>query len=160
MSKKISLFALFFIVISYFFLETTTLFDKKITGDLIKIYDGDTITVLSGSEKLKIRFFGIDAPELKQEFGKESREHLLKICPLNSKVELFVKSIDKYKRIVAIIKCNGKILNQEQVRQGYAWAYTDYSFLYSLDHLKAKNEKLALWGSPNPIEPKVWRKSK
>ena len=44
---------------------------------IIKIYDGDTITALtSKKEKIKIRLYGIDAPELKQPFGKASKRHL------------------------------------------------------------------------------------
>ncbi|MEM8723285.1 MAG: hypothetical protein AAGE84_29030 [Cyanobacteria bacterium P01_G01_bin.39] len=40
------------------------------------IYDGDTLRVVRGNEELKIRFCGIDAPELKQPLGVESRDYL------------------------------------------------------------------------------------
>lgn len=63
--------------IGYFFGDKVTFFDEKLTGSVYKIYDGDTITLHRDNKDYKIRFFGIDAPELKQEFGKESREHLL-----------------------------------------------------------------------------------
>lgn len=42
---------------------------------VVSIKDGDTITVSSNineQEKVKIRLYGIDAPELNQEYGVES----------------------------------------------------------------------------------------
>ena len=72
-------------------------YSQDLSGKVIKIYDGDTITIMA-KEKIKVRLFGIDAPELKQEFGKESREHLEKLCPVNhppAKASgLLVSSID------------------------------------------------------------------
>ena len=43
---------------------------------VVKISDGDTITVLSGKEQTKVRLYGIDAPELKQPYGKKSKQFL------------------------------------------------------------------------------------
>ena len=43
---------------------------------VVKISDGDTITVLNGKEQTKVRLYGIDAPELKQPYGKKSKQFL------------------------------------------------------------------------------------
>ncbi|MEM0979543.1 MAG: hypothetical protein AAGH78_04630 [Cyanobacteria bacterium P01_H01_bin.58] len=40
------------------------------------IYDGDTLRVTDGSQEIKIRLCGIDAPEKEQPMGIESRDHL------------------------------------------------------------------------------------
>ncbi|HEF9142862.1 TPA: thermonuclease family protein [Campylobacter coli] len=143
--------------IGYFFGDKVTFFDEKLTGSVYKIYDGDTITLHRDNKDYKIRFFGIDAPELKQEFGKESREHLLELCPIGSEATVSIKDKDKYGRIVGIIECKGYNLNKEQVAQGYAWAYTDYSFLYFPNQFNSKTKKLGLWQQDNAIEPKLWR---
>lgn len=155
---EISSIIAIFAFIGYFFGDRITFLDKKMTAEVIKVYDGDTMTLQNGEDKLRVRFFGIDAPELKQEYGKESREHLLKMCPLGSKAELSIKETDKYNRLVAIINCNGYNLNKEQVAKGYAWAYTDYSFAYYTNQFNAKMKKLGLWEQDNPIEPKEWRR--
>lgn len=45
---------------------------------VVKVYDGDTITLLIDRTQYKIRLAGIDAPERKQAFGNASRKHLRK----------------------------------------------------------------------------------
>ena len=43
---------------------------------VISIHDGDTITILQGKQQIKVRLFGIDAPELKQPYGKKPKQFL------------------------------------------------------------------------------------
>ncbi|WP_289686404.1 thermonuclease family protein [Helicobacter rodentium] len=124
-----------------FLLDYTTANQKEIQGKVVKIYDGDTMTVIVNNKKLSIRMFGIDAPELKQKYGIESRDNLIKMCPLNSNVTLQVKDKDKYKRTVAVIMCNGQNLNSKQVENGFAWAYTDYSWGFYSQQKIAESKK-------------------
>nr|DAX80012.1 MAG TPA: nuclease-like protein [Caudoviricetes sp.] len=42
------------------------------SAKVIKISDGDTITVLSGKEQTKVRLYGIDAPEKKQDYNQKT----------------------------------------------------------------------------------------
>ena len=130
-------------------------YSQDLSGKVIKIYDGDTITIMA-KEKIKVRLFGIDAPELKQEFGKESREHLEELCPLNKEAKIKVVSKDRYKRAVGIVYCNGIEVNANQVESGYAWAYRDYSKKYIPLELNARSKKIGLW-SKKAIEPRVYR---
>lgn len=51
---------------------TIVSFGKTIEGKVVKVADGDTITILEKGKKVKIRFYGIDAPEKKQEYGVKS----------------------------------------------------------------------------------------
>lgn len=51
------------------FLVLATLSLLAHPAKVIKISDGDTITVLSGKEQTKVRLYGIDAPEKKQDYG-------------------------------------------------------------------------------------------
>ena len=143
-----------------FLLDYTNVNQKEIQGKVIKIYDGDTMTVIANNEKLSIRMFGIDAPEVKQKYGIESRDNLIKMCPLNSNVTLQVKDKDKYKRTVAVVLCNEQNLNSKQVEAGFAWAYTDYSWAFYSQQLKAESKKLGLWADKNPMNPKDYRKNK
>lgn len=48
----------------------------SISGKVVSIHDGDTITILQDKQQIKVRLFGIDAPELKQPYGKKSKQFL------------------------------------------------------------------------------------
>lgn len=105
----------------------------------------------------RIRFFGIDAPELKQSFGKQSKEALSRILS-GKQVEIIYKNKDTYGRIVAIVKLNNVDINRFLVSKGYAWADTYYSNAYIKEQENAKKNHLGLWKEGNPIEPYKWRK--
>ena len=42
------------------------------SAKVIKISDGDTITVLNSKEQTKVRLYGIDAPEKKQDYDQKT----------------------------------------------------------------------------------------
>ena len=56
-----------------------TAWAETLEGHVIHVADGDTITVLNGKEQLRIRIAGIDAPERRQPYSKQSHEHLSKL---------------------------------------------------------------------------------
>ena len=118
-------------------------------ADNLKIVDGDTI-VLNGE---KIRFSGIDTPELKQTCIDEDKEVF---CGVLAKM-LLVKKIgnetpecisegkDVYKRTLAECFINGESLSSFLVRSGYAFAYRKYSKKFVEDEEFARTNKLGLW---------------
>ncbi|EAI8624426.1 thermonuclease family protein [Campylobacter lari] len=128
-----------------------------INAKVSRVVDGDTIEAKFEDEKLKIRLFGIDAPESDQAYGKMATQ-FLKAIVLNKEVVLNVKDEDKYGRILAIVYLNDKDINQVMVKNGFAWAYEHYSDLYINEQNYAKINKKGLWESENPIEPYKWRK--
>ena len=127
----------FFIVLCLFFSSLLAL-----DGKVIKVADGDTITILTDSkEQVKIRLFGIDAPERKQAFGQKSKD--------------FWQSL----LLVKEWKLKKSDINEQMVLNGYAWAYTRYSKDYVSEHNKARASKFGLWADPNPIEPQDFRRA-
>ena len=118
-------------------------------ADNLKIIDGDTI-VLNGE---KVRFSGIDAPELKQTCIQNDEKVE---CGLSAKM-LLVKKIgnnipkcisegkDVYKRTIAECFVNGESLSKFLVRSGYAFAYRKYSNKFIKDEEFAKTNKLGMW---------------
>ena len=118
-------------------------------ADSLRIVDGDTI-VLNGE---KIRFTGIDTPELKQTCLQDDQEVA---CGVEAK-KLLVKKIgnhipecisegkDVYKRTLAECFVNGKSLSKFLVRSGYAFAYRKYSTKFIEDEDFAKANKLGMW---------------
>ena len=136
--KKLSLYA--FMVL---------MFCNVSFADNLKIVDGDTI-VLNGE---KIRFSGIDTPELKQTCMKGEQKVF---CGMFAKM-LLIKKIgnetpkcisegkDAYKRTLAECFINGESLSVFLVRSGYAFAYRKYSKKFIKDEEFAKENKLGMW---------------
>ena len=137
------------LVLGYLLVGCTTIETKKVKSDSIKIVDGDTI-VLNGE---KIRFSGIDTPELKQTCMQVDQEVA---CGMSAKL-LLVKKIgnktpkcisegkDYFKRTLAECFVNGESLSSFLVRSGYAFAFRKYSKKFVEDEEFAKENKLGLW---------------
>jgi endonuclease YncB( thermonuclease family) len=135
-------------------------FGKELIGKVIKVSDGDTITVLdSNNKKRKVRLDRIDAPESKQSFGIKSRNYLAKLIE-NKKATIQYKKVDRYKRILGIVKLDDMDVNLHMVSTGHAWHYSHYdkTLSYKDAQNNAKQKKLGLWKESNPIEPYLFRK--
>ena len=126
-------------------------------GKVVSIHDGDTITVLQGKQQVKVRLFGIDAPELKQPYGKKSKRFLANLIA-GEVVEVEENGNDKYGRTIGTVYLNGDDINAQMVENGYAWAYRKFSKKYTAQESKAKSQRLGLWQEKEPIPPWEWRK--
>lgn len=129
-------------------------FTKDYTLDSVS--DGDTITLLSKGDKIKVRFYGIDAPESKQKYGQFCKDMLVDFLR-DKEIKLDVKDNDKYGRTVGIVYANGEDINKKMVRNGCAWAYRAYTKQYVEDENYAKSNKLGLWQDKNPQNPRDFR---
>ena len=118
-------------------------------ADNLKIVDGDTI-ILNGE---KIRFSGIDTPELKQtciqgdqklNCGMHAKLLLLKKIG-NNIPKCISEGKDIYKRTLAECFINGESLSSFLVRSGYAFAYRKYSKKFIKDEEYAKKIKIGMW---------------
>ena len=127
----------------------------------IKITDGDTIKI-NGE---KIRFSGIDTPELKQNCIKEGESNPCGITAKqilidkigNNKVICISEGKDQYKRTLAECYVNDESLSSYLVRSGYAFAYRRYSKKFIIDENYAKFNKLGMWSMEFDY-PWDWRK--
>ena len=183
MQKKLSLgglfllFLLFFAIISCIHPDTTsstheiissenTIFTEDTTSTevtitwaedtliCISIIDGDTFRLDNGE---KVRLIGIDAPELSQPGGEESREYLTQLI-LNKGVTLEKghEDRDKYNRLLRFVYIGNTCINEEMIRQGYAEAryLTDSLREYYIQlEIKAEIAKTGLW-SRNIFQPR------
>jgi endonuclease YncB( thermonuclease family)/methylphosphotriester-DNA--protein-cysteine methyltransferase len=136
-----------------------------IEGKVINVHDGDTVTVLDqDNKKFHIRLQGIDAPELKQEFGSVSQENLSRMV-LGKQVTIFWNKVDKYRRTVGTIMLDGHDINIEQVKAGLAWHFKKYEdeqapadrLTYAAAEQQARAAKLGLWKDQSPMAPGDWR---
>jgi micrococcal nuclease len=72
----------------------------SLSGRVVGITDGDTLTVLVDRQQLKVRLVEIDAPEKEQPFGNRSKQPLAELC-FNKTVVLVDKGLDRYGRYVS-----------------------------------------------------------
>lgn len=137
----------------------------EITGEVVGVYDGDTITLHAAGEKhtIKIRLDGIDAPEIGQPFGKQAKRALASKV-LAKQVRVETHGLDKYGRTIGTVwRPDGDIehsINHELVAEGWAWQYLKYSRSAELAEAQAKamDAGLGLWAdAAEPIAPWEWR---
>ena len=146
--------------------------DELIQTKVVKVVDGDTIIVRDSSgDKIKIRLYGIDAPEHKrpgwwgdQYYAKEADLFSRRMLPSNSEVMIrVIKPRDRYRRVVAIVYVDGKDLGLALVESGCAWVDDRFcKKAIPCDHYRAasrnaQEHKLGLWRQ-EAIEPQIWRR--
>lgn len=156
-SSPKQLFATLVFILVVIFIQNYIAKNPSYEAKVIRVIDGDTIEILDGENKKRARLYGIDAPELKQAYGEQSKRFLGSLIDRKN-VEIIQKDKDKYGRILAIIKLEGKDINQIMVKSGFAWAYIYYSDSYLNEEKEARAKKIGLWKDENPTEPYKWRK--
>ena len=132
-----------------------------LTGQVVAVHDGDTLTMQSGSFLYKVRLSDVDAPEMGQVFGKQARQYTEQMV-LGSWVRVNVALIDRHgRRVGEVIVEDGWVLNEELVHAGFAWYYRVHPVrndrLQWLEHYAFQN-KLGLWVEPDPLPPWEFRR--
>lgn len=140
-----------------------------LTGHVVGVTDGDTITLLDASKtQHKIRLAGIDAPEKKQAFGQRSKEALSDLA-YDKDLTIEWSKKDRYGRVIGkLMDKRGQDLNLEQVKAGLAWHYKKYEKeqspedrkLYAAAEDTAKGKRAGLWSDTAPVAPWDFRKMK
>ena len=130
-------------------LSSLFLFSNNLFASHVTVIDGDTIRL----GDVKIRFSGIDAPEINQTCvasegkvacGKISRDLLIEKVT-NNKISCTDEGKDFYGRVLGECFVNGESLSAYLVREGFAFAYRKYSNKYIEDEEYAKFNKLGMW---------------
>ena len=130
------------------------------TAKVVRVIDGDTITVYDNSGCFhRIRLAMIDAPEKEQPFGAEATETLSELLKEGT-VSLKVHCIDKYNREVAFVNCDGKDVSAEMLKEGMALHYHmnfDKCEMYDKFEAAAKRCRQGLWSQEKIEKPWDYR---
>ena len=137
---------------------------------LAHLSDGDSFELEdSKKRRVKVRLYGVDAPEGSQNFGNASRNNLRKLIK-GKKLLIRTMYKDQYQRSVAIVYLsqNGRpdelSINQRQVQSGMAWVYDRYCTsavcnTWKLEEAMAQKQRLGLWNDSEPTPPWQWRRA-
>lgn len=138
-------------------------------GTCLKVQDGDTIIFREAGavDSIKIRLWGIDAPEKGQAFGAEATRKLARLIEHKSVLLRFheeakesAEGRDGYSRDLATIFRKGRNINLEMVQLGLAWHYSYYAAAeteLAEAERAAREARLGLWAEEHPQEPRLFR---
>ena len=129
--------------------------------------DGDTIHFMRGTEKIKARIAGYDAPERGQELGKSATARLKTIIKDGPECNCRLK-LDRYGRSVCNVTVSGVDVSTAMLRAGFGCI--DERFVKEMEpNLLAQNraalaqaqtERRGIWNDANPVCGKEYRDSK
>lgn len=132
-------------------------------GKVVKVTDGDTITVLSSDNaQTSVRLYGIDAPESKQAFGTRSKQYLSSLV-FGETVSVVDLGKDFYGRTIGKVYLGDRYINLMIVEAGLAWHYKQYSAKdaeFTNAENKARKDAIGLWSGKNPVPPWQFRADK
>jgi micrococcal nuclease len=128
-------------------------------GRVVGVTDGDTIKVLHANQSEPVRLLGVDAPEKRQAYGDRARRFTAELA-FDRTVTVHAAGRDRYGRLLGeVVLPNGRSLNQELVRAGYAWWFRKYSRDIRLARLEeeARQDRRGLWADAAPQAPWEYR---
>jgi micrococcal nuclease len=132
-------------------------------GVVSEVRDGRSIVVTSGGRKLVVMLKGVDAPELKQEFGEVSKQYLASLI-LDKSVDIDFSQLAS-DHVVGKVFCNQLDIGLQVIRDGAAWfdktsGYTlseAERIVYADAQQAARSESRGLWLDGSPMPPWEWR---
>lgn len=133
---------------------------QTLSGTVVYVSDGDTFHLIDAAgTKHRVRVADIDCPESTQAYGLEAKAFTLQMIK-DKTVELRVKELDPYGRLVAFVKVDEKDLSEELLKAGLAWHYKRYSTLEHFGKMEAvaRKERIGLWSEVSPEPPWDYRR--
>lgn len=136
----------------------------NLQGQVVRVSDGDTVTLQSPDGPIKIRLAGIDAPETKMPHGPEAKAHLAALV-LGQAVQAIPQKKDRYGRTIATLMLQTKDINLAMVQAGMAWHYKQYEREqpqaqardYARSEQMARAQGRGLWAETDAVPPWAWR---
>lgn len=138
--------------------------EKIIKAEVKFVFDGDTFEIkpINSEETIRIRLYGVDAPERGQEYGGIA-QYLMqeKLLKLKTPIDVRLMNSSHKDRQIAMVWINGKNLNLDLVKNGLAWKslgdQDEYATSFIDAQIDAQVNKNGLWSRHKPEEPYKYR---
>jgi micrococcal nuclease len=132
---------------------------RSFTATVVAVHDGDTISVRTPKETVRVRLEGIDCPEYRQPYSARAKRFTSDLV-YRKTVTVDGRGEDQYGRLLARVRVDGVELNERLVRNGLAWHYergkTDRVLADA--ERTARAARVGLWADPMPVPPWAWRR--
>jgi len=143
--------------LSPFVIDQSLAAQKGQEARVVKVHDGDTVTIRMEGKEYRTRLIGLDAPEMGQRpWGGKAKQHLIELLKQENWivfVETDVVKYDKYDRLLAYLwTSDNEMLNERMVQDGYAVLFTiqpnsKYVERFRKAQRAAREQKLGIWGA-------------
>jgi endonuclease YncB( thermonuclease family) len=142
------------------FVSSIVFAESEITGKIVSVIDGNTVELVTDqSESYKILLFGIDSPELEQDYGEKAQKFLQKMA-LDKMVNVKIQGKDRWGNRLGIVLIEGKIDPRlELLQAGLAWT-AERNPIEELESIKetAREKGKGLWKEKDPTPPWIYRR--
>ena len=148
------------ILILFLFFATACVNTQYLSGEVVRVADGDTFTLLVDGQQQRIRLYGIDCPERGQPYSRVATQFTKELLA-SGKVEVQPMDTDQYGRTVGMVYIGDTInLNERLLEAGLAWHYTDYdnNVDWTRKETAARKARRGLWVEKGAVAPWEWRK--
>lgn len=133
---------------------------QLLEGICVGVSDGDSLHLeLPDGERVRVRLYGIDAPEKDQECALAARKKLGKLI-YDKEIRVEVLDVDKYGRYVGKVYAGARYVNRYMLKEGLAWHYKHYAAddkLLAEAESRAKAAGRGIWATESPCRPRIFR---
>ena len=133
---------------------------QLLEGICVGVSDGDSLHLeLPDGERVRVRLYGIDAPEKDQECALAARKKLGKLI-YDKEIRVEVLDVDKYGRYVGKVYAGARYVNRYMLKEGLAWHYKHYAAddeLLAEAEARAKAAGRGIWAAESPCRPRIFR---
>ena len=133
---------------------------QVLEGICVGVSDGDSLHLeLPDGERVRVRLYGIDAPEKDQQCALAARKKLGKLI-YDKTIRVEVLDVDKYGRYVGKVYAGARYVNRFMLKEGLAWHYKHYAAddeLLAEAEARARSAGRGLWAVSSPLRPRNFR---
>lgn len=136
-------------------------------GFVVQVEDGNTISVsrseTNTSDTTILRFYGTDAPSLRQPYGPQALAYMKRMMPKGTKVSVDPVGTDEKGIVQALIQVGGNSVNYQMIREGLAWVNRRtckamFCRRWHIQEHQAISEKRGIWAIQHSTPPWQWGK--
>jgi endonuclease YncB( thermonuclease family) len=146
------------LVVAWLCLTPLTAQAQRFTAQVVAVHDGDTISVRTETQTLKVRVIGVDCPEFGQPYSSRAKQFTSQLV-FGKTVTIESHGADQYGRTLAHVFLNSQDLGEELLRAGMAWRYEIGPADQRLIDAEgaARRSRAGLWAESAPVPPWQWR---